>query len=99
MEKLILSKYKSFLIKIDLLSQSQIEELIFYLENEIMKHSFSTDGLIANYIKLLKNIELRKRLSEEEMKCIENLKNGVISDISYIDDTNKKILKRINKEI
>ena len=38
-------------------------------------------------------------LSEEEMKCIENLKNGVISDISYIDDTNKKILKRINKEI
>ena len=97
MEKLILSKYKKYLSQINNISQSQIEELIFCLENEVMNNSFSVDGIIANYIKLLRNVQIRISLTENEKKCIEDLKKGIINDIYYDEEINKKILKRINK--
>jgi hypothetical protein len=92
----ILKKYMNYLVYIESLDEKEIEELIFYLENEVLENGFKHDCLIANYIKLLRRIELNMKLSEYEEICVEQLKIGKIEDIKYENHV-KKILKKINK--
>lgn len=88
----VLEMYKNELMNVDSLKQQEIEAIILELEY----HAEPTE-LVRNYIKLLRNIQLKKNLTEEEKKCIDNLKKGIIDNIEYIEEfDDSKILDLLN---
>ncbi len=90
----VLERYINVLMNVDSLKQHEIEAIILELE-----YQENPTELVRNYIKLLRNIQLKKRLTEEEKECIDNLKMGIISNIKYAEEFNdSKILGLLNTD-
>lgn len=96
----VLIKYKQYFDRLETLKQEEIEALIIFLENEISNEELSEYGLVSNWINLIKKIQLRIILTEEEKKAINDFKTGnyfLPKELCKDEKKDKKILNMINK--
>lgn len=91
----ILEKYKYVLSKAKELNQTDLEKLIIILSNEIIDNNLDEKGPIASWVLLLRNLQLKKKMSEKEEDMLLNAKRGIILAYKPNYSKNEKIRKKL----
>lgn len=100
MECEVLLKYDKYFSKLSELSQAEIEALIIFLENEVIENNFDNYGIIANWINLLRKLELKIELTLDEKRAIGRASHRsfiLLKELCKDEKKEKKLLNMINK--
>lgn len=91
----ILEKYKNILSRVKDLNQIDLEKLIIILSNEIIDNNFDEKGPIASWVLLLRNLQLKKKMTEKEEDMLFNAERGIILAYKPNYSINEKVRKNL----
>ena len=74
-------------MKYETVLEIDLEKLIIILSNEIIDNNFDEKGPIASWVLLLRNLQLKKKMTEKEEDMLLNAERGII--LAYKPNYNK----------